>query len=104
MADPDAVEGGALTATGFRAEDAFLGVHSSVTGNRWVSRKASDEVATEIASRTGLPAPVARAPNFPPGSSPNIRPEREKGSAQLNFPAAGCLPPPPSPASVRSRS
>ncbi|MEC7140139.1 MAG: DHH family phosphoesterase, partial [Pseudomonadota bacterium] len=61
MADPDAVEGGALTATGFRAEDAFLGVHSSVTGNRWVSRKASDEVATEIASRTGLPAPVARA-------------------------------------------
>lgn len=61
MADPDAVEGGALTATGFRAEDAFLGVHSSVTGNRWVSRKASDEVTTEIASRTGLPAPVARA-------------------------------------------
>ena len=59
--DADAVKRGALTATGFRADDAFLGVHRSVTGNRWVSRKASEEVATEIAARTGLPAPVARA-------------------------------------------
>ena len=50
-----------LSSSGFRAVDAFLGVTQSVTGNRWVARKASDDVATQIAALTGLPAPVARA-------------------------------------------
>ncbi|MAW51878.1 MAG: single-stranded-DNA-specific exonuclease RecJ [Geminicoccus sp.] len=50
-----------MSSSGFRAVDAFLGVTQSVTGNRWVARKASDDVATQIAALTGLPAPVARA-------------------------------------------
>ena len=47
--------------TEFQPIDAFLGVSRSVTGNRWVARKADEEAAAEIAARTGLPAPVARA-------------------------------------------
>ena len=50
-----------LSSAGFRAIDAFLGVQQSVTGNRWVARQASDDIATQIAAITGLPAPVARA-------------------------------------------